>query len=154
MRVQPYLFFEGRCEEAAEFYRSAIDAEVTFMMRFKDNPEPYEANACQPGDLNKVMHMNMRVGDAEVMASDGRCSGQPNFQGFALTLEVPDEAEAELRFAALAEGGQVQMPLTKTFFSPRFGMVADRFGVSWMILVASEEAGRDDAQATTAADAR
>lgn len=154
MRVQPYLFFEGRCEEAAEFYRNAIGAEVTCMMRFKDNPEPGEANACQPGDLDKVMHMNMRVGDTEIMASDGRCSGQPNFQGFSLTIEAAGEAEAERLFDALAEGGQVQMPLTKTFFSPRFGMVADRFGVSWMILVASEEVAFDDVQATTAADGR
>jgi len=135
--VQPYLFFDGRCEEALEFYRQALDAEVTALMRFKDSPDP---SMSMPGiDGNKVMHANFSIGETQVMASDGRCTGQPRFQGFALSLTVPTEAEAERRFAALAKGGEVQMPLTKTFFSPRFGMVADRFGVSWMIIVATAE---------------
>ena len=132
MQVQPYLFFHGRCEEALEFYKSALGAEVMMLMRFKDNPEP-AANPEGAGD--KVMHTSFRIGDATVMASDGRCQGRPSFSGFSLSLDVPDEAEAERLFAALAEGGQVQMPLAKTFFSPRFGMVADRFGVSWMVVV-------------------
>ena len=136
MQVQPYLFFDGRCEEAVEFYRSALGAEVTMLMRFKDNPDPQAAGACQPGAEDKVMHLSLRIGNTTVLASDGRCLGQPNFQGFALSLTVSDDDEAERLFAALADGGQVQMPLTKTFFSSRFGMVADRFGVSWMIYVA------------------
>jgi PhnB protein len=133
MQVQPYLFFEGRCEEAVEFYRRALGAEVEMLMRFKDSPEPTMA---PPGAGDKVMHMSLRIGETTVLASDGRCQGRPGFQGFSLSLTVPNDAEAERLFASLAGGGQVQMPLTKTFFSPRFGMVADRFGVSWMIYVA------------------
>ena len=136
MQVQPYLFFDGRCEEAVEFYRSALGAEVVMLMRFKDSPDPPPPGMVPPGGENKVMHAALRVGDAMVLASDGRCLGQPSFQGFALSLTAANEAEANRVFASLAEGGQVQMPLTKTFFSPRFGMAADRFGVSWMVYVA------------------
>jgi PhnB protein len=133
VQVQPYLSFEGRCEEAVELYRKALGAEVTALMRFKESPDP---GMCSPGSLDKVMHMSFRIGDTTLLASDGRCKGQPNFQGISLTLTVPNDAEAERLFASLADGGQVQMPLTKTFFSSRFGMVADRFGVPWMIIVA------------------
>ena len=133
MQVQPYLFFEGRCEEAIAFYRGAVGAEVTMLMRYKDSPDPA---ACRPGTEEKVMHASLRIGENVVLVSDGHCEGQPGFQGFSLALTVADEAEAECRFAALADGGQVRMPLTKTFFSPRFGMVTDRFGILWMILVA------------------
>ena len=136
MQVQPYLFFDGRCEEAVEFYRSALGAEVTMLMRFKDSPEPHEPGMVPPGAGDKVMHVSFRIGESMVLASDGRCEGRPSFQGFALSLAVPHESEAERLFAALADGGQVQMPLAKTFFASRFGMVADRFGVSWMIYVA------------------
>jgi PhnB protein len=137
MQVQPYLFFDGRCEEAIEFYRRAVGAEVTMLMRFKDAPESQESGACQPpGAADKVMHASFSIGDSTVLASDGRCLGQPNFQGFSLSLTPADEAEAERLFASLGDGGQVQMPLAKTFFSPRFGMVTDRFGVSWMVYVA------------------
>jgi len=136
MQVQPYLFFDGRCEEAMEFYRTALGAEVTFMMRYKENPEPPQPGMVPPGSEDKVMHASFRIGDSLAMASDGRCTSQPKFDGFSLSLTVPDEAAAERSFAALGDGGQVQMPLTKTFFSPRFGMVADRFGVSWMVYVA------------------
>ena len=136
MQVQPYLFFDGRCEEAVEFYRRALGAEVTMLMRFRDSPEPPAPGMVPPGAESKVMHTSFRIGDTTVLASDGRCLGQPSFQGFSLSLTVPNEAEAERLFAALADGGQVQMPLAKTFFSPRFGMVADRFGVPWMIYVA------------------
>ena len=132
--VQPYLFFDGRCDEALEFYRQALGAEVTMLMRFQDSPEPAR---CPAGSENKVMHARLRLGDSIVMASDGRCGGQPNFQGFALSLSVTTPAEADRLFAALAKSGQVQMPLAKTFFSPRFGMVTDRFGVLWMIIVAT-----------------
>jgi PhnB protein len=135
MQVQPYLFFDGRCEEALEFYRKALGAEVATLMRFKDSPEPAQPGMCPPGSENKVMHASFRIGDTTVMASDGRCTGQPSFKGFSLAIAAPSDAEAEKLFAALADGGQVQMPLTKTFFSSRFGMVADRFGVSWMVIV-------------------
>ena len=134
MLIQPYLFFDGRCEEAIEFYRTALGAEVTMLLRFKDSPEPAQC-PLPPGGEEKVMHSSFRIGETTVMASDGRCQGQPSFQGFSLSLTVPDISEADRLFAALAEGGQVQMPLGETFFSPRFGMVADRFGVSWMIIV-------------------
>ena len=106
------------------------------LMRFKDSPEPPQPGMCPPGSGDKVMHASFRIGDTTVMASDGRCEGRPSFQGFSLSLTVPDEAEADRLFAALADGGQVQMPLARAFFSPRFGMVADRFGLSWMIHVA------------------
>ncbi len=132
MQVQPYLFFDGRCDEAIEFYRKALGAEVTVLMRFKDSPDP---SMCSPGTLDKVMHMSFRIGDTTLLASDGHCTGQPNFQGFSLTLTVADDAEAERMFASLADGGQVRMPLAKTFFSSRFGMLADRFGVPWTIIV-------------------
>ncbi len=133
--IEPYLFFNGLCEEALEFYRKALDAEVLMLMRYKDNPEPTEMS----GFENKVMHASFRVGKTNVMASDGRCEGQPNFQGFALTLTASTEDEAERLYDALAKGGQVQMPLGRTFFSPSFGMVADRFGVLWMVIVMPEE---------------
>ena len=136
MLVQPYLFFDGRCEEAVEFYRSKLGAEVIMLMRFKDSPEPHPPGMVPPGSENKVMHASFRIGETTVMASDGRCLGHPDFKGFSLSLTVKSEAEAERLFAALGEGGQVQMALAKTFFSPRFGMVADRFGVSWMVVVA------------------
>jgi PhnB protein len=133
MQVQPYLFFDGRCEEAVEFYRRAIGAEVTMLMRFKDAPEP---GMSPPGGGDKVMHSSLRIGDTTVLASDGHCGGKPSFQGFSLSLTAADDAEADRLFAALGDGGQVQMPLAKTFFSSRFGMVADRFGVGWMVYVA------------------
>jgi PhnB protein len=136
MQVQPYLFFDGRCEEALDYYRRALGAEVTSLMRFKEMPNP-QPGMIPPGTEDKVMHASFRIGDVSALASDGRCLGKPNFQGFSLALTVPSETDAERLFAALGDGGQVQMPLAKTFFSPRFGMVADRFGVGWMILVAA-----------------
>jgi PhnB protein len=134
MQVQPYLFFDGRCEEAVEFYRSKLGAKVEMFMRFKDSPEPPQPGMVPPGSENKVMHTCFRVGDTPVMASDGRCGGQASFQGFSLSLTAANDSEAERLFAALGDGGQVQMPLTRTFFASAFGMVADRFGVSWMVL--------------------
>jgi len=136
--VQSYLFFNGNCEEAVEFYRKALCAEVEFMMRFKESPEPPQPGMVPPGFENKIMHCSFRVGGTTLMASDGCSADQPKFEGFSLSLTVPSEAEADRAFAALAEGGQVRMPLTKTFWSPRFGMVADRFGLGWMISVAAE----------------
>ncbi len=137
MQVQPYLFFDGRCEEALTFYRKALGAEVTMLMRFKDSPEPPQPGMVPPGSENKVMHSSFRVGETTLMASDGHCAGKPSFQGFSLSLTVANDAEANRVFAALSEGGQVRMPLGKTFFSSRFGMLTDRFGVGWMVLVAS-----------------
>jgi len=134
MLVQTYLFFDGRCEEAIEFYRKAIGAEVEMLMRYKECPDP-QPGSVPPGAENKVMHSCLKIGDSRVMASDGRCQGKPNFQGFSLSLTVANEAEADRAFKALGDGGNVQVPLTKTFFSPRFGMVADRFGVGWMVIV-------------------
>ena len=136
MQVQPYLFFNGRCEEAVGFYRKALGAEVTMLMRYKDSPEPPAPNMIPPGAENKIMHMSLRIGDTTILASDGHCQGQPVFQGFALSLTVPKDADADRVFTALADGGRVQIPLTKTFFSSRFGMVTDRFGVLWMTYVA------------------
>jgi PhnB protein len=133
MQVQPYLFFNGRCEEAIEFYKKALGAKVEMVMRFKDSPEPPEPGMVPPGSENKIMHSCFRIGDTNVMASDGCSAEQASFNGFSLALSPKDEAEADRLFNALAEGGQVQMPLAKTFWSPRFGVVADRFGVSWMI---------------------
>jgi PhnB protein len=130
MQIQPYLFYNGRCDEAIDFYCAAVGAEVTMLMRFKDSPEPVSH-----GSEEKVMHASLRIGDTTVLVSDGRCSGKLDFQGFALSLTVPNEAEAELLFTALSKCGQVQMPLAETFFSPKFGMVADSFGVLWMIYV-------------------
>jgi PhnB protein len=135
MRVEPYLFFNGRCEEAVEFYKKALGAEVAMLMRFKDSPEPHAPGMLPPGSENKVMHVSFRVGDTTVMASDGFCKGQTDFQGLSLSLTVSNETEADRVFAALADGGHVQMPLNKTFWSPRFGMVTDRFGLGWMVTV-------------------
>ena len=135
MQIEPYLFFEGRCEEAVEFYRRALGAQVTMLMRYKESPEPPPAGKLPPGSENKVMHASLRIGDTTVMASDGMLQGQPRFQGFSLSLTAPDTARANQLFTALADGGQVQMPLAKTFWSPLFGMVTDRFGVGWMISV-------------------
>jgi PhnB protein len=132
MPIQPYLFFNGRCEEAIEFYGKALGAEVMMLMRFKQAPDQ---NMIQPGNGEKIMHARLRVGDAIVLVSDGMCSGEQKFDGFSLTLSVSSVEEADSRFNALADGGQVRMPLGKTFFSPRFGMLADKFGVGWIVLV-------------------
>ena len=134
MLVQPYLFFDGRCEEALEFYKRAVGAEVTMLMRNNESPEAPPPGMLPPGSENKIMHAQFKVGDTELMASDGNCRGHPRFEGVSLALSVPDDATAQKRFNALAAGGQVQMPLTKTFFSTSFGMVQDKFGVGWMVM--------------------
>jgi PhnB protein len=139
MAIEPYLFFEGRAEEAIDFYKSALGAKVVAVMRYKENPEPQHN---PPGSDEKVMHSLLRFGDAGVMISDGNCGGRPAFQGFALTLEASDEADAKRKFSALSQGGQVQMPLGETFFARSFGMVADKFGVSWMVIAGTKEPGR------------
>jgi PhnB protein len=136
VKLQPYIFFDGRCEEALEFYKSVLGAEVIQLMRFRDMPDPDQLGMIPPASGNKVMHVSLRIGDTIMLASDGRCQGKPTFQGFALSLDVATEAEAERVFHALAEGGQVQMPLARAFFAMRFGMLSDRFGVNWMVHVA------------------
>ncbi len=133
--IQPYLFFNGNCEQAVEFYRKAVGAEVQMVMRYKESPEPPKPGMVPPGFENKIMHTSFRIGETTVMASDDCTGGSAKFQGFSLALSVGSEAEADRAFAALADGGQVRMPLTKTFWSPRFGMLTDRFGIGWMISV-------------------
>jgi PhnB protein len=137
MRVESYLNFDGRTEEALQFYRTTLGAEVTMLLRFSEGPE-CEPGMIPPGAANKVMHSSFRIGETNVMASDCHCHGKPNFQGFSLSIALPTEAEVQRIFGALSEGGQVQQPLTKTFFSPAFGVLTDRFGVSWMILVSQQ----------------
>ncbi|TAJ87955.1 MAG: VOC family protein [Reyranella sp.] len=138
MAIQPYLFFNGRCEEALDFYKEKLGARVDMLMRFKENPDK-GAMEHMKVDPESVMHASMHIGDAMIMCSDGMGSdGKTNFQGFSLALNVANEAEADKAFAALAKEGQIQMPIGKTFFSPRFGCVADKFGVSWMVIVPQE----------------
>lgn len=132
MKVQPYLAFEGRCDEAIEFYKKAIGAKVEMLMRFKEAPDQ---SMITPANADKVMHAALRAGDAILLMSDGRCTGSANFHGIALALSVSTDADAERVFEALSDGGKVNMPLQKTFFSSRFGMLADKFGVGWMVLV-------------------
>jgi PhnB protein len=134
MTIEPYLFFDGKCEEALDFYKQALGAKVDMLMRFSDSPEKPPAGTMPPGSENKVMHASFHVGDARIMASDGHCAGKPSFQGFGLSIDAKSDAEAEKVFGALSKGGQVQQPLTKTFFASKFGMVADKFGVMWMVI--------------------
>lgn len=137
--ITPYLFFSGRCEEALNFYREALGAQIDMLMRFSDSPDPVPAGMLQAGFENKVMHAAFRVGDIQLMASDG-CDDKSTFDGFRLALAVPTEAEAHTAFNALAEGGSVQMPLAPTFWSPCYGMVTDQFNVGWMVMVPGESA--------------
>jgi PhnB protein len=135
MQIQPYLFFDGRCEEAIEFYRRTLGAETVMLLRWKDCPEPAQPGMIPPGSENKIMHGRLKISGSTVLVSDGECRGKASFQGFSLSVTVANNTEAERVFAALGDGGQVQMPLGKTFFSPAFGMLADKFGVSWMVYV-------------------
>ena len=136
MLIQAYLFFNGRCEEAIGFYQRTLGAKIEMLMRYRDSPDPMPPGMIPPGSEEKVMHAAMRIGESLVMASDGACSGSASFDGITLSLTVTDRSEAARVFAALSDGGQVRMPLGKTFFSPCFGMLADRFGVGWMVIVA------------------
>ena len=139
MNVQPYVFFDGKCEEALEFYKGALGAKVDMLMRFSESPEKPQPGMVPPGSIppgaeNKVMHAAFKVGDTQILASDGHSTGKPTFQGFGLTLNAANDAEADKLFNAVGKGGQVQMPLGKTFFASKFGMVTDRFGVLWMVI--------------------
>jgi len=137
--VQPYLFFNGNCEQAVEFYRTALGATVEFMIRYKESPEPHPPGMLPPGFENKIMHTSFRIGETILMASDGCSLEKTKFEGFSLSISVPNEGEADRVFAGLANGGTIQMPLTKTFWSPRFGMVQDRFGIGWMVSVPGKQ---------------
>lgn len=142
MAIQPYLFFEGRTEEALEFYRKALGAQTQMLMRYREAPggtAKCPDGSTPPGD--KVMHANAMIGGSQVMASDGFCSGKPNFAGFSLSYEAQDAADAKKRFDALAAGGKVNAPLSETFFARAFGMVVDKFGVSWMIIAGMKHPG-------------
>lgn len=131
MYLQPYLFFDGRTEEALDFYKKAVGAEVKMLMRFKEAPDQ---SMISKGSENKVMHAHFKVGDTDVLISDGRNQGNPKFEGFALTLQAKDETEAAKFFNALGQGGEIGMPLGKTFFAKSFGMLKDKFGVNWMVI--------------------
>lgn len=135
MLIQPYLFYEGRCDEAIAFYRDALGAETEMVVRYSEAPDAPPPGTLPPGSENKIMHASLRIGESVMMLSDGFCQGGEAFEGFSLSLSARDAAEADRIFTALADGGRVKMPLGKTFFSPCFGMVADRFGVSWMVIV-------------------
>jgi PhnB protein len=130
VRVEPYLYFQGRCEEAIEFYRRAIDADGEVVARFGDMPE----SQAPPGAGAKVAHAVLRFGDTTVLASDGPGGGGAEFNGFSLSLTASDDADAERLFAALADGGRIQVPMASTPFASRLGLVADRFGVPWMVV--------------------
>jgi len=136
--VQPYLFFNGACEQALEFYKKALGAEVLLTMRYNESPEPIPPGRLAPGFENKIMHTSFRVGQTVVMASDGCAAEKPTFEGFSLSMAVATAAEVDSLFNALADGGKVEMPPTKTFWSPRFAMVTDRFGIGWMISVVTD----------------
>lgn len=138
--IQPYLFFEGRTDEALAFYAQALGAKVEAVLRYKDGPQPAQCpdGTVPPGD--KVMHSEFKVGDSVVMASDGMCSGKPQFMGFSLSYPARDPADARQRFDALSFGGHVHMPLSETFFAKAFGMVTDKFGVAWMVIAGMKEA--------------
>ena len=133
--IQPYVFFDGRCEEAIEFYKKALGAEVGMIMRFKDAPAggPGEGCAGATPAPDLIMHGSITIGGSTILVSDGRGGGQPKFEGFSLSYTVPNEAAADKVFTALTEGGKIEMPIAATFFSPRFGMVTDKFGVCWMV---------------------
>ena len=139
MKIDPYLFYNGRCEEAINFYKSALGAELQMMMRNSDSPEPPPPGMLPPGSENKIMHASLLIGGALIMMSDGDCKGETAFKGFSISLDCGNEAEAQRAFNALADGGHVNMPLSKTFWAPLFGMVVDKFGVNWMVGVSAPQ---------------
>lgn len=133
MQVQPYLFFDGLCEQALDFYTRNVGAKVIAKLRYKENPD--KSVMCGSIDENKIMHSAFQIGETTILASDGMCTGKPNFEGFSLSVTAANDAEAKRIFTALAEGGKIQMPLEKSFFASSFGMTADKFGVGWMVIV-------------------
>lgn len=135
MTIEPYLFFNGRAEEAIDFYREALGAEVRMIMRYSESPDPVPEGMLPPGFESKVMHACVTVQGANLMISDGMSPEPGSFSGFSLALEAKDGAQARRWFDALGDGGRVEMPFGETFFAEHFGMVADRFGVGWMVIV-------------------
>jgi PhnB protein len=135
METHPYLFFNGRCDEAIEFYKAALGAKLEMLLRYKDCPEPPTAGPFPPQMLDRVMHAALRIGDSTVNLSDGQCTGDPVFSGFNLSVTVCSDADADRFITSLADGGKISMPPGRTFFSTRFGMVTDRFGMGWIVLV-------------------
>ena len=140
MNVQPYVFFDGKCEEALEFYKQALGAKVEMMMRYSENPDKPDPSKMPPNSANKIMHAAFKVGDTQILASDGHCQGKPSFQGFGLAISAANDAEASKVFNAVGKGGKVQAPLGKTFFASSFGMVTDKFGVLWMVIAEKKAA--------------
>ena len=138
MKVQAYITFGGRCEEALEFYKKSLGAEVTGVMRWKESRD--KDMKAPPGYEEKVMNAAFRIGDTELMADDGMGESTPEFKGMTLAIETADDAEARRIFTALGEGGMVTMPLVKTFWTSSFGMLTDKFGVPWMVNVAAQKA--------------
>lgn len=143
MRIEPYVFFDGRCDEAIAFYRDALGAETLMLLRYSDaptdgGPPPEGCTPPPPGSADKVMHAAVRIGETTLMLSDGMCGGSPRFEGMSLSLTAADDAEAARIFAALADGGQVMVPLAPSFFASSFGMLADRFGVNWMVVAGAD----------------
>jgi PhnB protein len=138
MQIQPYLFFDGRCQEALDFYVTALGAKVEALIRFKDSPEPPDPAKVPPGAANNIMHSSLRIGETVVLASDGFGNGNPVFQGFSLALWVANDAEADHLYSALAKEGKITQPLVKTFFASSFGMVTDKFGVPWMVVAGTK----------------
>ncbi len=134
MQVQPYVFFEGRCEQAIAFYRQALGAETVMLMRYGDNPDGGQCPDGSQPPADKVMHACLQIGDTQLLVSDGFSRGQPEFKGFSLSLSADDDAHAQRLFDALCDGGSIQQPLIETFFASRFGMLTDRFGIEWMVL--------------------
>ncbi|GAB3627332.1 3-demethylubiquinone-9 3-methyltransferase [Pandoraea terrae] len=138
MQVQPYLFFDGRCEEAIRFYEKALGAKVEVLMRNSDSPEPHPPGMLPPGSENKVMHATVKIGDSTVFMSDGMCSGAVKFEGFSLSLDFTKDEDVDRYFNILVEGGEANMPPGKTFFASRFAMVKDQFGMHWMLIVPAQ----------------
>jgi len=142
MDVQTTLNFYGRTEEAVAFYGRAVDAETLFLLRFRDRPDYAQS---RPGLEDKIFHATLRLGATLVMASDCGCEHSPSeaaFAGFSLALRVETPEKAERFFNALSEGGQVQIPMRETFFATRYGIVVDRFGLSWKIMIESKATDR------------
>ena len=143
MDVQTTLNFYGRTEEALLFYGKTIDAETLFLMRFRDCPDP---SPSRPGLEEKIFHATFRIGSTEIRASDCGCEKPPTrttFAGFSLLLGVEIPQEAEHFFSALSDDGQIQIPLQETFFAERYGIVVDRFGISWKIVVSTKSQNGD-----------
>lgn len=137
--TKPYLYLSGQCDEALAFYQQHLGATISMLIRFNESPKPLPTDL-PDGYEDKVMHCEFSVGDMSIMASDGCKESTGEFRGFSLTLTIADEAYARQAFQALSEGGEVNMPLSETFWSPLYGQVTDKFGISWMIMLPERSA--------------